>query len=72
MHKIHHHQNQEYTDSNYGNVFIFWDKLFGTYKELPVAAIKYGLMEFEESKKQTFWYLMIVPFLNIQRHSQNN
>ncbi len=71
LHKIHHHQNQEYTDSNYGNVFIFWDKLFGTYKELPVAAIKYGLMEFEESKKQTFWYLMIVPFLNIQRHSQN-
>lgn len=67
LHKIHHHQNQEYTDSNYGNVFIFWDKLFGTYKELPVREIKYGLMEFEDQKKQSAWYLFISPFMNIRR-----
>ena len=67
FHKVHHHQDQEYTDSNYGNIFIFWDKLFGTFKELPVDEIKYGLIEFEGSKKQRFWYLLISPFINIKR-----
>jgi len=67
LHKIHHHQNQTYTDSNYGNVFILWDKLFGTYKELPVSEIKYGLMEFEDPEKQSAWYLLISPFINIKR-----
>lgn len=67
LHKIHHHQNQEYTDSNYGNVFIFWDKHFGTYKELPVREIKYGLMEFEDQKKKSAWYLFISPFIYMKR-----
>lgn len=67
FHKIHHHQNQEFTDSNYGNVFIFWDKLFGSYRELPVEDIKYGLIEFEGSKKQSFWYLLKSPFISIKR-----
>lgn len=67
FHKVHHHQDQEYTDSNYGNVFIFWDKLFGTFKELPVDEIKYGLIEFEGSKKQSFWHLLISPFINFKR-----
>ena len=66
-HKIHHHQDQEYTDSNYGNMFIIWDKLFGTFKVLPVEDIKYGLVEFEGAKKQSFWYLLISPFINVKR-----
>jgi sterol desaturase/sphingolipid hydroxylase (fatty acid hydroxylase superfamily) len=66
LHKVHHHQDQAYTDSNYGNIFIFWDKLFGTFKELPVDEIKYGLKEFEGSKKQSFWYLLISPFINVK------
>ena len=67
FHKIHHHQDQVYTDSNYGNVFIFWDKLFGTFKELPVDNIKYGLIEFEGTNKQSFWYSLKSPFVNIKR-----
>jgi len=30
-HRIHHAQNPEYIDSNYGGVFIIWDRIFGTY-----------------------------------------
>jgi hypothetical protein len=29
--------------------------------------MKYGLAEFDEDKKQTFWYLMKSPFINIAR-----
>src|SRR5215831_10448023 len=32
-HRVHHAINQEYLDKNLGQIFIFWDKLFGTYQE---------------------------------------
>jgi sterol desaturase/sphingolipid hydroxylase (fatty acid hydroxylase superfamily) len=66
-HKVHHEQNQFYTDSNYGTLFIIWDKLFGTFKTKPVEEIKYGLKEFEGNKKQSFLYLIKSPFANIER-----
>mgnify|MGYP001421444279 CR=1 FL=1 len=30
-HRVHHAQNEDYLDANYGGVFIFWDRLFGTF-----------------------------------------
>ena len=66
-HKVHHEQDQFYTDSNYGTLFIIWDKLFGTFKTKPVAEINYGLKEFEGNKKQSFLYLIRSPFLNIKQ-----
>jgi sterol desaturase/sphingolipid hydroxylase (fatty acid hydroxylase superfamily) len=71
IHKVHHEQNQYYTDSNFADIFVFWDKLFGTYKYLPVASIRYGLKEFENDKKQTFWYLIISPFIKIERKANH-
>ncbi len=67
LHKIHHDQDQHYTDSNFSDIFILWDRLFGTFKHKPVEDIKFGLKEFEEDKKQSFWYLFISPFINIKR-----
>ncbi|MEO5997733.1 MAG: sterol desaturase family protein [Chitinophagaceae bacterium] len=67
LHKVHHSQHQEYTDSNFSDIFILWDKFFGTYRYLPVKKIEYGLQEFNEGKKQTFWYLLKSPFLKIKR-----
>jgi sterol desaturase/sphingolipid hydroxylase (fatty acid hydroxylase superfamily) len=32
-HRIHHAINPEYIDKNYSQIFIFWDKLFGTFQE---------------------------------------
>jgi sterol desaturase/sphingolipid hydroxylase (fatty acid hydroxylase superfamily) len=32
-HRVHHAINKEYIDKNYGQIFIFWDKMFGTYQE---------------------------------------
>ena len=30
-HRVHHAQNEDYLDANYGGVFILWDRLFGTF-----------------------------------------
>ena len=32
-HRVHHAQNPEYIDKNYGGLLIIWDRLFGTFKE---------------------------------------
>ncbi len=32
-HRVHHAINPEYMDKNHSQIFIFWDKLFGTYQE---------------------------------------
>lgn len=43
-HRVHHAINKEYLDKNYGQIFIFWDKWFGTYQE-ELASVKpvYGI-----------------------------
>lgn len=32
-HRVHHALNKEYLDKNLGQIFIFWDKFFGTFQE---------------------------------------
>jgi alkylglycerol monooxygenase len=32
-HRVHHAFNKEYLDKNFGQIFIFWDKWFGTFQE---------------------------------------
>jgi len=43
MHRVHHHHTRPYTDSNYGNIFSIWDRLFGTFTKLDARDIVYGL-----------------------------
>jgi sterol desaturase/sphingolipid hydroxylase (fatty acid hydroxylase superfamily) len=43
-HRVHHAINKEYLDKNYGQIFIFWDKWFGTFQEeLPNIPAVYGI-----------------------------
>lgn len=42
LHGVHHASDEKYLDKNYGDMFVFWDKMFGTFQpeeEQP----KYGL-----------------------------
>jgi len=43
MHKVHHHYTLPYTDSNYGNIFSIWDRIFGTFMTLSKEKIIYGI-----------------------------
>ena len=43
-HRVHHAINPEYIDKNYSQVFIIWDKLFGTFQEeLTEVPAVYGI-----------------------------
>lgn len=48
MHKVHHHHMLPYTDSNYGNIFSIWDRLFGTFMTLNTEKIIYGVDTFPD------------------------
>jgi sterol desaturase/sphingolipid hydroxylase (fatty acid hydroxylase superfamily) len=44
MHKVHHHNSQPLTDTNYGNIFSIWDRLFGTFVYVKdVNTLQYGI-----------------------------
>jgi alkylglycerol monooxygenase len=43
-HRVHHAINPEYIDKNHGQIFIVWDKLFGTFQEeLPNVPPVFGI-----------------------------
>jgi sterol desaturase/sphingolipid hydroxylase (fatty acid hydroxylase superfamily) len=65
MHRIHHSVIQKETDSNYGNVFSIWDKVFKTYRALPEAGyddMVIGLEEFRQPASGQVLQLLKNPF----------
>jgi sterol desaturase/sphingolipid hydroxylase (fatty acid hydroxylase superfamily) len=62
MHRVHHHITRPQTDSNYGNIFSFWDRFLGTYNDTPMDQIKYGLDVLDNSKYGSVGYQLKVPF----------
>lgn len=45
MHRIHHSNKQAETNSNFGALFSFWDRLFSSWKEKPKGVIRFGMPE---------------------------
>lgn len=44
MHKVHHHYTQPLTDTNYGNIFAIWDRVFGTFAQVDdTKELIYGI-----------------------------
>jgi sterol desaturase/sphingolipid hydroxylase (fatty acid hydroxylase superfamily) len=65
MHKAHHSRDQRETDSNYSNIFSFWDRFFGTYTaEIDFQTLLYGLDGFDVKERQTLRGLLKMPFKN--------
>lgn len=52
MHHVHHHYRMPYSDMNYGNIFSFWDRIFGTYTEVDNSKLVYGV-DTHMSKQET-------------------
>jgi len=62
MHKFHHHYEMPWTDTNFGNIFSIWDRLFGTFVYEDTKKITYGLDLLEDSKSNSLNYQFKVPF----------
>jgi len=63
MHRVHHHYKQPYSDSNYGNIFSFWDRIFSTYKVVDNSKLIYGLdTHMEVASSDHLGTLLKMPF----------
>lgn len=61
-HKIHHSDDQKFTDSHYGDVFTFWDRIFGTWHKVQPDEIQYGLDGLKESRHHSVKGQLLMPF----------
>ena len=69
MHRVHHHYRQPYSDTNYGNIFSFWDRIFGTYVKVDNTKLVYGVDTHMEHKETTSILEMLkLPFLPYRPH----
>jgi sterol desaturase/sphingolipid hydroxylase (fatty acid hydroxylase superfamily) len=64
MHKVHHHYVQPLTDTNYGNIFSCWDRLFRTFAYVKdTRSLHYGIDTFpKEEENNRMRKLLEIPF----------
>ncbi len=62
MHKVHHHNLLPYTDTNYGNIFSIWDRLFGTFATMKNEDIVYGVDSYPDVQDENVVTLLKLPF----------
>jgi sterol desaturase/sphingolipid hydroxylase (fatty acid hydroxylase superfamily) len=62
MHKFHHHFERPWTDTNFGNIFSIWDRIFGTFVYDDPKKVKYGLDVLQDELDQNVAYQMKIPF----------
>ncbi len=61
-HRVHHAINPEYIDKNYSQIFIFWDKIFGTFQsEINTIKPIYGTL-----KPAKTWNPILINFKHLK------
>ncbi|MDQ7948827.1 MAG: sterol desaturase family protein [Pedobacter sp.] len=63
LHGVHHASNEKYLDKNYGDVFTFWDKLFGTFQveeEKPTYGLTHPIKSYSFLWQHFHYYLEIL------------
>jgi Sterol desaturase len=64
MHRVHHHYVLPYTDTNYGNIFSVWDRLFGTFAKMDNDKLVFGVDTHPHPNEQSdIWTMLKIPFM---------
>lgn len=73
MHRVHHSTIPAETDSNYGFNFVFWDRVFGTYRDQPAMgheAVEIGLSQWRGGESARLGWSLALPFFARARRPQ--
>ncbi|WP_316829541.1 sterol desaturase family protein [Pedobacter aquatilis] len=63
LHGVHHASDEKYLDKNYGDVFVFWDKIFGTFQteeEPPSYGLTHPIKSYSFLWQHFHYYLEII------------
>lgn len=66
VHRVHHSARVEETDTNFGTVLTWWDRLLGTYRDQPAEGhegMRIGLEDAHEPSRLTLVWLLAHPLL---------
>ncbi len=64
MHRVHHHYRMPYTDTNFGNIFSFWDRVLGTYSEVDNSKLIYGVdTHMDVADHSDIGQMLKIPFM---------
>lgn len=62
MHKVHHSRDRLETDSNYANLFSFFDRLFGTFTPSSRGPhVRYGINGYDTPEQQSIGAVLWLP-----------
>lgn len=67
LHGVHHASDEKYLDKNYGDVFVFWDKIFGTFQteeEPPKYGLTHPIKSYSFLWQHFHYYLEIAEAYN--------
>jgi sterol desaturase/sphingolipid hydroxylase (fatty acid hydroxylase superfamily) len=67
MHRIHHSKEGGDSRTNFGGIFPWWDRVFGTYRDQPARGadrLAFGVSGFEGRRHQMLHWMLAQPFLN--------
>jgi sterol desaturase/sphingolipid hydroxylase (fatty acid hydroxylase superfamily) len=68
MHKVHHSRDARFTDTNYGNLVSWWDRLFATFTPARFGRdVAYGLDGLDDPAAQSTSALLALPFRGVRR-----
>jgi sterol desaturase/sphingolipid hydroxylase (fatty acid hydroxylase superfamily) len=71
LHHVHHHYQQPYTDSNYGDVLSIWDRMFGTFQKMPDEPLVFGVDTYmHKNENGNFKSLIKIPFGKYRKSAQ--
>jgi len=63
MHKVHHSRERAETDSNYANLFSFFDRVFRTFTPSSRGPfVRYGIRGYDAREHQTIGAVLSLPF----------
>ena len=73
MHKVHHSDRREETDSNYSIVLSLWDRLARSFRmREDLGSIVFGLKEFTDPNQQTLIGMLKTPFMDARAETQEH
>ena len=62
LHKVHHAPDAGHNNRNFGGIFSFWDRWFGTYLTISRdEAPSYGLERLGSERWQSVWGMLLTP-----------
>jgi sterol desaturase/sphingolipid hydroxylase (fatty acid hydroxylase superfamily) len=72
LHQVHHHYQNPYTDSNYGDVLSIWDRIFGTLKRMPSEEVVFGIDTYMRDKEEENNFISIfkIPFKALKQEDK--